>query len=398
MQPEPKTTILFIQSQPAAGADSVVHFEIMRYLNRGEFDVHVACTTGDGHGTPPSLARVRQIPDLHVRPTYFIPGISQRKPLDLLRGVGASLPFPIEFVRLVNYVRRHRVRVIHATEKPRDALHAVVLGKLTGAKSVVHVHVKWSEEYSRAAKWAVQNASAVFSISEYVTRTIIDMGRPAHEIHTILNCLDPTRWNPEIDGRKIRDEFGIAPETPLLACVSRLFSWKGQRELLRALALVKNEVPAIRLLIVGADEPYVHGGSFTQELKELARSLQIEDHVIFTGARSDVPEIMAACDVYAMPSFEEPFGIVFLEAMAMRRPVVALNNGGTPEVVDNGRAGLLSAPWDVQGLANNILKLIKDPALRQQMGEYGRQRLLDRFTPQRTAEDTAKAYREILHR
>ena len=80
-------------------------------------------------------------------------------------------------------------------------------------------------------------------------------------------------------------------------------------------------------------------------LREQARELGIEKNVIFTGPRSDIAELLAACDVFALPSFEEPFGLVFAEAMAMKRPVVALANGGTPEVVEHGKCGLLSSSW-----------------------------------------------------
>jgi glycosyltransferase involved in cell wall biosynthesis len=109
-----------------------------------------------------------------------------------------------------------------------------------------------------------------------------------------------------------------------------------------------------------------------------------------------VPQIMAACDVFTMPSFEEPFGLVFLEAMAMRRPVVAVDNGGTPEVVEHGRTGLLSPAWDVPALSANILALLRDGSLRARMGEAGRARVLDRFSAQRMGRDAASAYQQIL--
>jgi len=184
----------------------------------------------------------------------------------------------------------------------------------------------------------------------------------------------------------------------VLASVSRLFSWKGQRELLRAYALVRNEVANSRVLIVGADAHEVEAGSFTEELKALARSLGIEQQVIFTGPRSDVPRVMAACDLFTMPSFEEPFGLVFLEAMAMKKPVVALDNGGTPEVVEHGRSGLLSSPRDIQGLAANILRLANDPSLRGRMAEYGRSQVLERFSARRMAAAAAEAYERVLAR
>jgi len=109
-------------------------------------------------------------------------------------------------------------------------------------------------------------------------------------------------------------------------------------------------------------------------LKEHASKLGIGENVIFTGQRSDIAALMAACDVFSLPSFEEPFGLVFAEAMAMKRPVVALTNGGTPEVVEHGKCGLLSPPGDIDALAANLLRLLDNPALRTQFGEYGRSR------------------------
>ena len=102
--------------------------------------------------------------------------------------------------------------------------------------------------------------------------------------------------------------------------------------------------------------------------------------------------------VFTLPSFEEPFGLVFLEAMAMRRPVVALDNGGTPEVVDHGQSGLLSRPGDIAGLTESIVRLLQDRELRQRMGEHGRSRVLEYFNAERMTADATAAYEQILAR
>jgi glycosyltransferase involved in cell wall biosynthesis len=154
-------------------------------------------------------------------------------------------------------------------------------------------------------------------------------------------------------------------------------------------------VPDVRVLIIGADDRLAMWTSFTAELKVLAHDLGVLDDVIFTGYRADVPALLAACDVFALPSFEEPFGLVFLEAMAMKKPVVALDTGGTPEVVEHGKSGLLSPARDVPALAANLLRLIRDQALRERMGEYGRRQVETRFTPERMARDIEKVY-EVL--
>lgn len=391
-----KIGVLFLFAQSGFGADAAVHSDIIRNLDRDRFDVHVACTDGGGGEPPDSLRKLQTIPGIKLRPTRFAPTLGQRNPEAMLRAARAAGAFSTDFMALRRYVARERIRIVHSTERPRDAAYGVGLAKLAGARSVVHVHVKWSEEYSALAKWSVRRADAVFSISRYVTRTLLDMGKPAAAIHTILNGIDPSKWDPTVDGSELRRELGVPADAFVLASVSRLFSWKGQRELLRAFAHVQNQLQNVHLLIVGADAQEVEGTSFSAELKALARTLGVEQKVSFTGPRADVPRVMAACDLFTMPSFEEPFGLVFLEAMAMKKPVVALDNGGTPEVVEHGRSGLLSAPQDISALATNIVTLLRDAPLRARMGEYGRSQVLERFSAARMAADAAAAYERLL--
>lgn len=392
-----KIGVLFIVAQDEFGADSAVHADIIRNLDRDKFSVHVACTDGGGHGLPASLAVMQKIPNIHLRPTRFAPSVRQSDLKALVRSAGSAVRLSKDFLALRQYIAQANIRLIHSTERPRDAAYNIALSKLAGVRSVVHLHVKWSEEYGRLAKWAVRNADALFSISQYVTGTLLAMGIPRTTIHTVLNGIEPSKWDPEIDGQQLRRELGIPEGALLLASVSRLFSWKGQRELVRAFALVREKIPNAELVIVGADYTLLEPNSFTSELKTLAQSLGVLEHVRFTGARSDVPNVMAACDVFTMPSFEEPFGLVFLEAMAMRKPVVAIANGGTPEVVEQGRSGLLSPPWDVPALAANIVRLLEDRELRTQMGSYGRSRVLDYFNGQRMAQEAGAAYQRILN-
>jgi glycosyltransferase involved in cell wall biosynthesis len=393
-----KISVLFLQAQEGFGADAAVHADIIRNLDREKFAVHIACTSGDGARVPDSLSILQKIPNTSLRVTRFAPSLGKRDLGSLWRATRAGVALSADFAALRKYMAREHIRIVHSTERPRDAVYNIALSRLTGARSVVHVHVKWSEQYSAPAKWGVRRADAVFSISRYVTETLIQMGKPPAAIHTVLNGIETAKWDPSIDGGALRRELGVSSEALVLASVSRLFSWKGQRELVRAFALVCAVLPNVRLLIVGADAGEVEAGSFTAELKALASSLGVRDNVIFTGPRSDVPEIMAACDLFTMPSFEEPFGLVFLEAMAMRRPVIAVDNGGTPEVVEHGRTGLLSRPWDIPGLAANILTLLRDPELRARMGEQGRARVLELFTAQRMARDAGEAYERVLGR
>src|SRR5688572_5412041 len=118
-----KINVLFIQSQTAFGADSLIHAEIMRHLYRDRFVVHVACTKGDGSGVPPSLEAIRKIPDIRLRETDFVPGLRRRGLRETLQGLRATTLFPKELMSLRAYVEQNDIRIIHATEKPRDALY-----------------------------------------------------------------------------------------------------------------------------------------------------------------------------------------------------------------------------------------------------------------------------------
>lgn len=391
-----RINVLFLHSQDVFGADSAVHGHIMQHLDRDRFSVHLACSKGDGATKPQSLARFETIPNLHIRPTHFVPGLRHRAQNARTSQLRAAAAFPVDFAMLARYIATEKIDVIHGTDHPRDALYTMALAKLTGAKSVVHVHVGWSVYCSRPSRWGVRGADGVFAISRWVAGTVIASGTPRSRVHTVLNGIDPARWDPNTDGSGIRREFGVPREAPLLVSVSRLFGAKGQRELLRSAAAVRRRGADPWVLIVGGDAIEVHGSSFTAELKALAAELGIADRVVFTGLRSDIPAIMAAADVFTMPSFEEPFGLVYLEAMAMQRPVIALDDGGTPEVVEHEKSGLLSRYGDVETMADNIARLIGDAKLRAQMGAYGRSRVLAHFNVQRMARDAGKAYEAVI--
>ncbi|MEY4510806.1 MAG: hypothetical protein RLZZ450_2928 [Pseudomonadota bacterium] len=369
---------------------------MLRHLSQERLELHAAGQpAGAGAGSAPAYDALAAIPGVALKPTDFGPSLSDLSPLAKLSGATQLLPAAASLLGLARYIRQHRIQILHSTDRPRDAIACVALAALTGAKSVVHVHVKYGDWMSRGVKWALGRADAVVGVSEYVAQSLRQSGRCRPErVHAVLNAIEPSQWDPMLSPLPGRESLGVSAITPLIVSVARLFHWKGHAELIRALALVKQQLPTVKLAIVGADYP--EGSGTTRDLTALARELGVAQDVIFTGQRRDVATLLAACDVFALPSFEEPFGLVFAEASAMKRPVVALDNGGTPEVVDHGKGGLLSAPADVDGLANNLCTLLRDPTLRARYGEHGRQQVELRFTPARLATDFAALYARLL--
>jgi len=367
----------------------------MRHLDRAQHEVHVACAPGPSEQPTPTFAAVRAIPDLRIHAIDLGPELFAKSSLARVRAAIDTAPAIWNMAKLVSYVRKHGIQVVHTSDRPRDALASAILARITGVKCIIHVHVTYGDWMNRMLRWSMGRADALIGVSDFVARSLIDGGGySAKKTRSVLNAIDLDRWNVEIDPVPVRRELGIDADTPLLICVARIFPAKGQELLVRALAELRTEFPNIKALIVGEDYP--PGTHYSQELKTLAEKLGISDAVIFTGLRKDIPRLIAAADLLVMPSYEEPFGLVYAEAMAMKRPVVAFEDGGTPEVVDHGKSGLLSPAGDVSALSRNIATLMRSPELRREMGAYGRKQAETRFHPARLARDVARVYAELL--
>jgi len=390
-----RTGVLFLttETRPPLGADAWLHVQLIRTLDRATHDVHVACVTGPEDEPTPTFRALAGVRDVELVPVHLGERPASRSARDLWQAVRSLGPAMASAARLWRYVRRNDIAIIHTTDRPRDAFTGALLARSTRTKGIVHVHVGFGSWMSRLRRWAMHRGHARIAISEFVKRSLVANGYPADTTHVVLNAIDPDGWHPGEGRDAARAELGLADDAPVVITVCRLFPSKGVEALIRALARVHGELPDARVVVVGDDGP--EQGRYMDELAGVARSLGVEDHVCFTGRRSDVPRLMAAADVFAMPSYEEPFGLVYLEAMAMRLPVVGLDNGGTPEVVEDGCSGLLSAPDDLDALAAHLVELLRDPARREAMGVYGRAQVDSRFTIERMAADVAAVYRLV---
>lgn len=396
--PTGRVPILFLSSAERPGADTFIHMLLMRELDRSRYEVHVALSAGRAGSRTVAYAELSAIPDVHLRPTNFGPSLHDAAGAKGLALVARVILAIVSLIGLALYIRRHRIRLLHSTDRARDALPCVVLARLTGATSVVHVHLGYGEWMSTAVRWSFAHADARACISKFVARSLVENGCPPLRTYVVLNAIDVARWDPGTPADPVRRELGLSSEIPVVACIARIFPGKGQADLVRSIAIVRDELPDVRLLIVGSDDRTATPGrvSYTSQLRQLATELDVSDNVLFLGFRTDTAAVLAASDVFAMASFDEPFGLVFLEAMAMARPVVGLDNGGTPEVVEDGRSGLLAPPADPPALASRLVTLLRDPALRRAMGAYGRNQVEVRFTARRMAEDAERMYAALL--
>ncbi len=204
----------------------------------------------------------------------------------------------------------------------------------------------------------------------------------------------PSELDPSFAEREradLRAELGLSPDALLIGNIGPFFAHKGHRYLIEAMAQVRAVEPRAQLVLFGK-------GELDKELRALAERLALDGSIHFAGYRPDAPRYVAAMDVLAMASLEEGLGIPALRAQAAGIPVVATRAGGLPEAVVDGESGLLVRPKDACALAEGILTLLGDAALRSRMGCAGRANVRARFTNARMAEETLAIYREILGR
>jgi glycosyltransferase involved in cell wall biosynthesis len=392
--------VLFLQSQAFFGADSAVQAQLMRHLDRRDVEVHCACTATEADDPRMTAARrIKEIPDLHVRMTDFGHSMYGRPLSVRVKGGVAAMAAGAHGLGLIRYMKREHIRIVHGTEKPRDAFGGVWLARLAGAKSVIHMHVGYGEWLNPRVRWALGTADAIVGVSHFVAQGLIAAGYRADRVFAVHNSLDLTdeTWHRLADRASVRASLGIDANAPVIVIASRLFRWKGHHDLVDALATMRTDVPEVRLVIVGEDDPRANpgGGSYRMQLASRIAELGLERHVIFTGFRTDVADLMAAADVFSQPSAEEPFGMVYLEAMAARRPVVAYRSGGAPEVVVDGETGFLVDRGDISALASSLLRLLRDADLRRKFGEAGRRRVELVFPPSRSAAAMLEVYRTV---
>jgi glycosyltransferase involved in cell wall biosynthesis len=199
------------------------------------------------------------------------------------------------------------------------------------------------------------------------------------------------------DRERGRARYGIEAADPCLAVIGALSRGRGQDVALRALPLVRRRLPSARLLLVGAPHPRPADVAFTEELRGLARDLDVVDATIFAGTTHGMADVYAAADVVLNPArFAEPFGRVAPEALVAARPVVATRVGALEEVIRDGVDGLLVAPDDPEALATATVRLCEEPVLRHALVSSGRQRVLARFGRERNLAAWKGALESVL--
>lgn len=233
-------------------------------------------------------------------------------------------------------------------------------------------------------------ASAVLAPSTHAARAQAAIV-PRRLVRVLHPGIDLSR-HTTAGSREVRNGLGLAADSLLVGLVGRLQPWKGQREFLRAAALVLASHPSTHFAVIGG-AILGREGDYPAELGRLARQLGIAHRVTFTGHTREIPSWMRSLDVVVNASSPEPFGLVIIEAMAASRPVVAIGGGGGPaDIIVDGATGVLASDCSPEQLAHGIGRLLSDSQLRSDIGAQSRAVVEERFS----VEQMARAFGTIV--
>jgi len=287
------------------------------------------------------------------------------------------------FRRLLALLREHRIELVHA-HLTYAAIWAGIAAAITGVRTVATLHVAptrggWRDRLRewlmvRVLRWS---RSRVIAVSEAV-RQAFKSRYPAASMEVIHNGVEVETFERRNDSRsrELKQEFGFAGDAPVVVTVSVLRAGKGIDVLLRALRHVD-----AHLLIVGEGP------------MRIAWSALGDGRVVWAGYREDVPRLLAGADLFVLPSLDDAFPTVLLEAMAAELPVVATRVGGIPEIVDSAGVGVLVPPGDLEALAAAIDALLRDEERLRRIALAGRRRVEEEFSTGRWTERLMSLYR-----
>jgi glycosyltransferase involved in cell wall biosynthesis len=242
-----------------------------------------------------------------------------------------------------------------------------------------------------ANRLLLRRRDRVVGVGEAVRQALIsNEGIPAARVEVIYNGIPPERYAEPAARADARRALALGPDDLAIIQVARLDYLKDHATAVRTVGRVRQRHPGARLLLVGE-------GPERGAIRAEADRLGLADHVRFLGLRQDIPRLLQAADLFLLTSISEGIPLTLLEAMAAGLPVVSTRVGGTGEVVADGRTGLLAPAGDDAALADAVLRLAGDAALRERLGGAGRGRVRSLFSEGRMCERYGNAYREMLH-
>ncbi len=289
-------------------------------------------------------------------------------------------------------IRLEQVNVLHCHQYS-PYVYGVLAAFMTQVKVIFTEHGRFYPDSSSWKRRLINPLLAhitnqITSISKATKQALIDFEfLPADKIKIIYNGI-ANLSNQKYDQQAIKKELGISSDELVLGTISRLDPIKNHKMLFSAFKEINDKIPETRLLIIG-------DGPLRQELEQQCRELEIIEKVIFTGFKVKPQQFLKCMDIFLLPSFSEGTSMTLLEAMSFSKPCIVTNVGGNPEIVIDGKTGLVTANDDKNALIKACLQLLKSRHLQYQYGKAGKERFLDKFIVQKMVDQFQFLYQDL---
>lgn len=316
-------------------------------------------------------------------------------PVDLL--AIKNLRNPLNLVRLMNYIRRYEPDVIHTQLETADAL-GTIAARLLNIPSVSTLHTleqpstRMKKRWRNALRWNSLNmfARRVIAVSDVAHQHYLRLGFRSDKLITLYNGIDLHKFSAENQSKSDKAKlFGLPTDGIVITTVAVLREPKGIQYMLRALPMIITKVPNVYYAVVG-DGPY------RQHLEELSVSLGVSKHVLFMSYRSNIPEILAASDLFVLPTLVEALPTVLFEAMAAGVPIIVSEVGGVPEIIEHDVNGVLLPPAEPALLIEACLRLLLDKDLCNRLSAAAKATVANRFDVRRQAGNLLALYNQMV--
>ena len=375
-----KISILYVIDGLEYGGGERTFLQLIRHLPGGSFSIHVA-TNPDGTFAQKLFELGIQVSPFDLSDRFGLGMatqlriIIQNQKIDIVHCQGARADF---FARMAVRKERGRIKLVNTIAMPVEGFD-------------VSPWLRWI--YQIADRYSERFVDRFIVVSDQLRKTMIQAHHiPAKKVELIYNGIELKEYNPdqgEISSIGIRKEFTIDKDHFLVVAVGRLVWQKGFEYLIEAVRDIASD--NIRVLIVG-------DGPLNRRLRELVSQYGLEDRIIFSGPRQDIPTILANADAIAIPSLLEGFPMVTLEAMAMQKPIIASGIPGIDEQIVDGDHGLLVPMANASALGKGIDFLLRNPDQAATFASNARRRVEEEFDIKKIAQKTINTYVHIQAR
>ena len=349
------------------------------------YDVHVACSGG------------RCVPEIeaHGVTVHAIPIERRIRPVSVVRALWS----------LYRLMKKEHFDIVHV-HTPIAATLGRISAWAAGVPVVIYtVHGFYFHEYTtkRTRQLVILTERLLARITDLVLTVSQEDAVTAvnericdrEKLLWVSNGVDTRRFSPRANPAGARETLGLGSRDKLVCFIGRLVREKGVLDLIEAMRLVAKAIPDAKLLLVGDALDSDRDQKTKNIVAELLEQDDIKSHVLLAGYLEDIPRVLAACDVFVLPSYREGMPITVIEAMAAGKPVIATNIRGCREEVVPNLTGLLVPINDPEALANAIVALLSNPETARRMGAAGRKRACQLFDEQTVVNRQVQAYAEI---